>query len=337
MTAGAAQILLKTAALVPSGRTVLVGSGPLLWLLAQQYLAAGAAIAAILETTPRANAVRALPHVPAFLASPYFRKGLALVRAVRARVRVVANVTSLAAEGGARLEAVRYRTARGKEERIGADSLLLHQGVVPNVNLAMAAGVAHRWDEAQLCFVPVLGRDFESSIPGIAIAGDGGGIAGAEAAAEQGRLAAVAAIRALKAELPGLAAAEAAARRALARYRRGRRFLDALYRPAPQFRIAAGDTIVCRCEAVTARAIADAVALGCTGPNQLKAFSRCGMGPCQGRMCGLAVTELIAARRGVSPAEIGYYRLRPPVKPLTLGELAALPASEAAIKAVVRE
>ena len=60
------------------------------------------------------------------------------------------------------------------------------------------------------------------------------------------------------------------------------------------------------------------------------------MGPCQGRLCGLTVTEMIAEARGVSPQEVGYYRLRPPVKPVTLAELAALPKTEAAMRAVVR-
>jgi len=76
--------------------------------------------------------------------------------------------------------------------------------------------------------------------------------------------------------------------------------------------------------------------LGVTGPNQLKAFLRCGMGPCQGRLCGPTITELIARTRDVSCAETGYYRLRPPVKPVTLAELANLPQSEAARKAVLR-
>ena len=69
----------------------------------------------------------------------------------------------------------------------------------------------------------------------------------------------------------------------------------------------------------------------------MKAFLRCGMGPCQGRLCGLTITELIAAERRTTPAEVGYYRLRPPVKPITLGEFAGLPTSEAAVKAVARE
>jgi len=127
-----------------------------------------------------------------------------------------------------------------------------------------------------------------------------------------------------------------AARIPLALFERGRAFIDALYRPAKEFRQPAGDTIVCRCEEVTARQIVETVALGCPGPNQMKSFLRCGMGPCQGRLCGLTVTELIAEARNVPPQEVGYYRIRPPVKPITVAELAALPKTEAAVKAVVR-
>jgi hypothetical protein len=85
-----------------------------------------------------------------------------------------------------------------------------------------------------------------------------------------------------------------------------------------------------------ARQVADVVKLGCTGPNQMKSFLRCGMGPCQGRLCGLTVSELIARERGVSPAEVGYYHLRFPIKPITLGELASLPQSAESRQAVVR-
>ena len=60
------------------------------------------------------------------------------------------------------------------------------------------------------------------------------------------------------------------------------------------------------------------------------------MGPCQGRLCGLTVTELIAQARGIAPQDVGYFRIRPPVKPITVGELASLPNSDDAVKAVVR-
>jgi thioredoxin reductase/bacterioferritin-associated ferredoxin len=335
MTAGAGQILLKSAGLVPSGRTVLAGCGPLLWLIAWQYLNAGTRIDAILDTTARSNRATALRHVPAFMLSRYAAKGLRLLLAVRRRVRVVSNVVDLRAEGSDRVEAVAFRTAGGSEQHLAVDNLFLHQGVVPNVNLAMSVGIEHRWDDIQLCWTSVLDAAGDSAIAGIAIAGDGAGIAGAEAAQARGELAGLAAVQALRPGAHGSADA-ASARARLKRAMRGRAFLDAYYRPAEQFRRPSGDTLVCRCEEVTAGQIVDTVALGCTGPNQMKAFLRCGMGPCQGRLCGLTVTELIAQARNIAPQKVGYYRLRPPVKPITLAELAQLPKNDAALRSVAR-
>jgi NADPH-dependent 2,4-dienoyl-CoA reductase/sulfur reductase-like enzyme len=332
MTAGGAQTALKAHGLVPDGRTVLAGTGPLLWLLAAQILRAGGRLEAILDTTPRDNWLRALPHLPEFALSPYFAKGLKLLREVKARV-AVHKVDHLEAVGEGKLREVVF--GRGaSQRRLPADLLLLHQGVVPNVNLALAAGLAHEWNARQLCFQPVLDGDFGSSTPEIAVAGDGAGIAGGTAAAERGRIAAIAAVRALRpsATVPD----PQAIRQHLQREEMGRAFLDWLNRPADSFRQPTGDTLVCRCEEVTAKQVRDMAGLGCEGPNQMKAFLRCGMGPCQGRLCGLTVSELIAAERKTSPEAVGYYRLRPPVKPITLAELASLPISETERKAVER-
>ena len=335
MTAGAAQTLLKSSGLVPDGRTVLAGQGPLLWLLAAQILRLGGRIDRILDTTERSNYLPALPHAFAFVTSPYFAKGLAMMREVRAKVPVVTGVTELVAAGDGQLATVTYGAGR-RRETIPAELLLLHQGVVPNVNLAMAAGIEHRWDDRQLCWSPVLDHDGNTLVEGIAIAGDGAGIGGAAAAIVRGRIAGRAAAEVLAPEAATKLAPMATFRASLARAERGRAFLDTLFRPAPRFRIPSGETIVCRCEEVTARDILDAVAIGATGPNQLKAYRRTGMGPCQGRLCGLTVTELMAQARGKTPQEIGYYRLRAPVKPITLAELASVPKTEADVKAVVR-
>jgi NADPH-dependent 2,4-dienoyl-CoA reductase/sulfur reductase-like enzyme len=332
MTAGAAQTALKAQGLVPTGRTIMAGCGPLLWLLAAQLLRAGTKIEAILDTTPRINWLKAAMHLPDFALSPYWSKGLALLREVKAKVPVIA-VHRLEAEGKDKLAEVVFATGAG-ERRMKADLLLLHHGVVPNVNLAMAAGVAHRWNGRQLCFEPVVDADFGTNLPGIAVAGDGAGIAGGTAATERGRIAALAVVQALK---PAATAPNVQmVRQALAREEIGRAFLDTLYQPAPSFRRPVGDTIACRCEEVTAKQVRDTADLGCEGPNQMKAFLRCGMGPCQGRLCGLTITELIAEQRQSTPAAVGYYRLRPPVKPITLAELASLPKNEAERKAVER-
>lgn len=332
MTAGGAQTALKAQGLVSAGRTVMAGTGPLLWLLAAQTLRAGGRVDAILDTTPRRNWLQALAHLPDFALSPYFAKGLALLREVKAKVPV-RRVDKIEAVGKEKLNEVVF-TKGGREQRLPADLLLLHQGVVPNVNLANAAGVEHVWNDRQLCFVPVLDADFGSSLPGIAVAGDGAGIAGGTAAAERGRIAAIAAVRVLRpdAAVPDIQTI----RQKLQREEMGRAFLDWLNRPADSFRQPEGETLACRCEEVTAKQVRDMARIGCEGPNQMKAFLRCGMGPCQGRLCGLTVTELIAVERKMAPAEVGYYRLRPPVKPITLAELASLPISEAERKAVER-
>lgn len=338
MTVGAAQIALKSSGLVPARRTVLAGCGPLLYLLGGQLLAAGANIVAVLDTTPRANWRAAAGALPSFLLSPYLAKGLKLMATARRKLRFVGGVTALAAEGEGALAAVRF-TRGGRDETIDCELLLLHQGVIPGVNLSNAVGCVQDFDTVQHAWVPRVDAWFASSVPRVAVAGDGAGIGGAESAAFRGEIAALGAAARLQAlDVSERDRRAAPLRSDLARSLRGRRFLDLLYRPAPQFLAPDDDaTIVCRCEEITAGQVRDAATrLGATGPNQMKAFLRCGMGPCQGRLCGQTVVELIAQARGTTPAEVGYYRLRPPVKPVTLGELAALPQSEAAVKAVAR-
>jgi bacterioferritin-associated ferredoxin len=154
--------------------------------------------------------------------------------------------------------------------------------VIPSVNLSNAAGCAHEFDPIQHCWVPELDEWFASSVPGIAIAGDGAGIGGAESAALRGEIAALDASRRLGRIDQAERDRQAAPIRAeLARTLRGRRFLDLLYKPAAQFLApVVDDTIICRCEEVTAGQVRDAARrLGVTGPNQMKAFLRCGMGP----------------------------------------------------------
>jgi hypothetical protein len=101
-----------------------------------------------------------------------------------------------------------------------------------------------------------------------------------------------------------------------------RPLLDALYTPPAMLRRPDGDTIVCRCEEITAAEIRGLAALGCPGPNQMKAFTRCGMGPCQGRWCGTTVGELIADVQRRDVGDVGHYRIRAPIKPVTVGEMA---------------
>jgi len=330
MTVGAAQILYKTSAWLPSEHTWVAGSGPLLWLYAAQVLDAGGTIDGILDTTPAGNYWKALHSAAGALrGARYLERGVSLKRKVHAAGIVVERgVDAVEAHGDGRIGAVRYRI-RGVWHERPAAMLLLHQGVVPNVHATMALGATHRWDALQRCFVPVVDRLGNTDIEGYAVAGDCARIVGAEASALQGRLVALEAGRALgligEDECNALSAPYT---QALATHLPVRPFLDRLFAPRANLLTPDDDTLVCRCESVSAGRIREAVAGGCVGPNQMKAYTRCGMGPCQGRMCGLAAAEIIAHVRGVEVGEIGVFNVRPPLKPLSLGELAGLSVSQ---------
>ena len=206
--------------------------------------------------------------------------------------------------------------------------LLVHEGVVPNIHPTMALGCAHDWRDDQLCWTPTLDGWGETSLAGLFVAGDGAGIAGARAAGLRGELAAIGVARRLSRLDEGEASRRARGpRRRLGRELAVRPFLDALFRPRPAVFAPHDDTVVCRCEELTARDIR-AAAAGTPGPNQVKAFTRAGMGPCQGRQCGYTVSHLLAALQKRPVAEVGFYRIRPPLKPVTLGELASLDEAE---------
>ncbi len=321
--AGAAQILLKGAGLVPDQPTVLVGNGPLLYLLLAQYQAAGVEPAAVLLTGGWGDWARAVPHLPGFLSSGVLSEAAKLLGAIRrSGTRILRRVSDVSILGKTAVEAVSF-LSRGRRETLPTTLVCLHEGVVPNTQMTWLIGCAHRWDQRQQAFRPRLDRWGNTSLEAVQVAGDGGGIAGAQAAESTGRIAVWEAARALGrltgAERDRRGAVE---RRRLARLLRGWPFVDTLYGPRLIRRPPADDTMVCRCEEVTAGQVRQAVREGCQGPNQVKSFLRCGMGACQGRFCGLTVSQIIAAARGASMDAVGYYRIRPPLKPIVLGALA---------------
>ncbi|MGR5143754.1 FAD-dependent oxidoreductase [Photobacterium sp. DNB23_23_1] len=325
MTAGACQAMMKASALVPN-QAVMVGTGPLLYLLAAQMIDAGAAPKAIVDTQHPSSYFSASKHiVSAWQGRKYLYKGLKLLAKVRrAGVKHYTKATNIKALGESSVNGISFEVGTVLHE-FETEILLCHIGVIPNVQLTRALSIKHNWDSVQCSWSPVLDDFGNSSLEGIAVAGDGRSIGGALVAEKQGQLAGLASLNATDQLSDKQFEIESQKiKQSINSELAIRPFLDALYRPPEEAYRPAGSTIVCRCENVTAKQIRDQIDAGVNGINQIKAYTRCGMGPCQGRHCGTTVSQMISDKLNMPMEKVGYYRIRNPIKPLTLGELASL-------------
>ena len=250
MTVGAAQIALKTGGLVPDGACWIAGQGPLLVLYAAQAIRAGGKIAGILDLSPASARWRAMRYLPAAIGD--VRKGLGWMRELRrAGVRIL-RATDVSALGNGALERISFRV-NGEPRSAAADSLLLHDGVIPSIQITRALGCAHVWDERQRCWRPETDAWGETSLSGVFVAGDGAGVGGAAAAVLSGQIAALGCAHSLGAIDAATRDRDAAPSRARhARALASRPFIDTLFAPRP---IDPHDSVlICRCEEISAGA-----------------------------------------------------------------------------------
>jgi NADPH-dependent 2,4-dienoyl-CoA reductase/sulfur reductase-like enzyme len=315
-TLGGAQIALKAQGVAIGARPAFVGSGPLLWLAALQYAKAGVPPALVLDTTPFITKLMAsaglLWNLPTFL------RGLRYTAALRLRgLPVAEDATPLAIEGEGGVTALRWRDAGWREQVTLCDAVALGWGLKPEAQLADLAGVPFRFDATQRNWVPQSDAAGRTPVAGVYVAGDGAGIGGAEVAELAGARAALALM-----QDRALGFDHALCAHLDARLRTEARFRAALERafpfPAHLARRMPDETLLCRCEAITAGELRAAAREGAPEVNRAKALSRVGMGRCQGRVCGPPAAEVLAASLGVPLEQVGRLRGQMPVKPVPL-------------------
>ena len=163
MTIGAAQIALKTGGLVPGGRVWLAGQGALLLLYATQMLDAGGQIAGVIDLSDGFAPVRALRHL-SVAGWPEISRGMAWRRRLTASGIPWIAASDLRAEGTPSLQRIAIRTVDGWRQH-DADLLLLHDGVIPSVQITRAMGCTHAWIETQHCWHPTVDAWGATSMP----------------------------------------------------------------------------------------------------------------------------------------------------------------------------
>jgi D-hydroxyproline dehydrogenase subunit alpha len=331
VTAGAAQTLVKSQGVLPGQRVLLVGTGPFQLPVARQLLHAGATIVAVVEAVSLPTLMRG--SLGAAARPGRIPEGLAYWTEIRrAGAPFMFGHTILRAEGDGRVQRAiltaiddEWRVKPGTERSFDVDAVCLGFGFLPSTQITQLLGCTEQFDPLAGGFLPVHGACMETGVPGVFVAGESAGIGGSDVAMLEGRLAATEALL----QLGRIDQAEAGRRRASIRpeLERARRFAGYINRtfavkPAIFERIP-DDTVVCRCEEVTAGEIRRAAVEGADTQRSVKIATRAGMGLCQGRICGTVTAQLASLATGMPVERFGYPSARPPIKPVRLSDLAA--------------
>ncbi|HEV6952072.1 MAG TPA: FAD-dependent oxidoreductase [Promicromonospora sp.] len=318
VTAGAAQTLAKGERVAVGRRVVVSGAGPFLLPVASSLLRTGADVVAVHEASRAGALSRWLARPWEHAAVPGKAAELAGYVAELARHRVPwrPGEAVVAAHGDGQVEAVtvarldaRWAPVPGSERVVAADAVAVSHGFTPRLELAVAAGCALTPGR----FVAVDAAQ-ATSVPGVWAAGEVTGIGGADAALTEGTVA-------------GAAAAGGAVRGAVLRARDRWRAFAARIEAAHGVRGGwvrwlRDDTVVCRCEETTYGRLREVRELtGSRATRSVRLTSRAGLGPCQARVCGRTLEELVGEPG--APTAPGTDR-RTVVVPVRLGDLAAL-------------
>jgi NADPH-dependent 2,4-dienoyl-CoA reductase/sulfur reductase-like enzyme len=309
VTAGGAQAMLKGGLVVPGHRAVVAGAGPLLLPVATGLAAAGVEVAALVESTDPKRLAR---HTPALAGKLLEGAGYA-AGLLRHRVPLLTRHTVVRAHGDDRLTGVTVaaldtegRVRPGTARHLPCDALAVGHGMLPHTDLAESLGC--RLDG----FTVAVDTEQGTTVPGVWAAGETTGIGGAALALAEGHIAGCSAAARLLGTAPEPAPAALKAR---AKLGRSAAALDSACAPPAHWPgQLTDDTVVCRCEEVTAGSVREALDLGAGDERTVKLLTRAGMGWCQGRMCGTAIAGL--AGRAPTPAK------RPFARPVPLGVLA---------------
>ena len=325
----ASTILLKSQYVLPGQSTVVAGCGPLLIAVANGIIKSGGKVSAIIDLNSKSDWIKAFPRL---LSRPdQLFKGMSwFANIMKAGIKIYgghAVTNTKQVDNVLRISIAPINSAGSildskNQKIVEGDCLAIGHGLFPSTEITRLLKAKHIYDPLKGGWVPLIDDDFRSSIPGVYIAGDATGISGAFSAVQKGRIAGMAAVRDLN--VMSSQKYKAKIKSELIILKKNENFGKAAVR-LMKFRpeliqTITSETIVCRCEDVFRSEIDEAIESGARDLNQLKAWTRCGMGPCQGRTCSEAIEAILASKVG-SRELAGQWTGRTPLRPVPIEQI----------------
>lgn len=323
MGLGAATVLFKEHMMVPQGRTIVAGNGPLLFYVASEIIRLGGQVAAVVSLNSKKDWKEAFPEMVSN--KDLLWQGLKwMFQLYKRRVPIFWQHGIKKIEGESNVDGAtickvddNWKPESGSEQNIAAETVCLGHGLMPSIEATRLAGAYHKYDQTLGGWVPIVDKHGRTTHPKLYACGDNAGILGAFAAPFRGKLAASAVIKDLMGSKESNIDQET--------YDRAVKFgLAATALSIPRAGLAdfmTMDTIVCRCEEITRGEIEHEIRTGAITPNAIKSGTRCGMGPCGGRYCAEAQAMITKHITGQTNADIGLPTSRSPLRPVPIDEI----------------
>lgn len=329
MTLGGAQILLKSQGVIPQGKTLIAGTGPLLYYTVSQLIKNGTHVIGVLEASSFPQWMKWILRL--WRSPDLLWKGIQYLALLKKhQIPIHYGHVVVRAEGNESLEKVIFARVDdywepqpGTEKTVDVDTLCLNFGFVPSTIFSHMAGCEHTCDPILRGWIPRITARYETSKKGIFVAGDCTGIGGVKKAVLEGEIV-VTEIALQLGRISKSTADKSLARlqKAISRRNWYQRFLRTIYAFRPGLiKLLTPETIICRCEEIDLRTILNIMEEGVKNLDQIKRISRVGMGRCQGRFCFPTLLGILL--KNFSPRKLNQedFAARPPAKPIPLKEI----------------
>jgi hydrogen cyanide synthase HcnB len=329
MSVGGIQLQTKCGNVKPGHKIALVGTGPLLLVAAKQLHQAGIKVVGVVEAGLKKDLIKNMFTL--FYNTKLLKEGFSYINYMKNnKIPIFYGHGVVSARGNNELEELviapytkEWKPIQEKSFSIQVDSAGIGYGYVPRIQLTQMLKCEHEFNANIGGFYPKVDHWQRTTIEGVYVAGDNGGIYGSEVALHQGRIAALAYLIDNK---------KITVEKASRLIKKNRKKMNNLKKFQSSFDNFSGlksglltlpdsDTIVCRCEHVKMESIDVAINSGVKNMTGLKIRTRVGMGDCQGKMCGSFCAEYLSYKLGDTREKIGAMKPRFPMSPIPFSSI----------------
>ena len=316
----ACTVMLKAHHFIPSKKIILAGNGPLLMLVAYYIIQFGGKIDAIVDTSSKIDWIKSTLSL---ITNPKnFKDGIKWIFKIflnRVPIYSMSSIQKVSeVDGGIKVTIKNLKT--DKTKNIVSETIAIGHGLIPSTDITRLLRAEHIYNEQKGGWIAKVDRFLRSSVKGVYLAGDGAGVSGALAASDKGLLASSTLLYDEK--IISEKEFNQYTRKILKKLDKFEVFARAISKlnsiPKKLIENIDNDTVLCRCEDVTKNEILKAVDQGAKDINQIKSWTRLGMGPCQGRTCQYATSKVVAEYLNYEIKDLGYLTGRSPIRPVPL-------------------